>query len=109
MAEESGSRTHQGRLTPLTGFEVQAHHRIRFPSIFQSTLSHPIDLGRRLADIAVIAAPAGKADAVELFRHLDGHVATDAGNVAQRLDGQGAVLLGDGFRHGAQLAERMGQ
>lgn len=24
MAEESGSRTHQARLTPLTGFEVRA-------------------------------------------------------------------------------------
>ena len=27
MAEKSGSRTHQGRLTPLTGFEDRASHR----------------------------------------------------------------------------------
>jgi len=27
MAEERGSRTHQGRGTPLTGFEVWAPHR----------------------------------------------------------------------------------
>ena len=40
MAEESGSRTHQARLTPLTGFEVRAPHRGailfrgHFPSLF---------------------------------------------------------------------------
>ena len=27
MAEKSGDRTHQGRLTPLTGFEDQAPHQ----------------------------------------------------------------------------------
>jgi hypothetical protein len=27
LAEKSGSRTHQGRLTPLTGFEDRAPHR----------------------------------------------------------------------------------
>lgn len=31
-AEVSGSRTHQERLTPLTGFEVRAPHRGRFSS-----------------------------------------------------------------------------
>jgi hypothetical protein len=30
LAEESGSRTHQGRLTPLNGFEVRALHRAAF-------------------------------------------------------------------------------
>jgi hypothetical protein len=30
LAEKSGSRTHQGRLTPLTGFEVRAPHRGAF-------------------------------------------------------------------------------
>lgn len=32
MAEGSGSRTHQERRAPLTGFEVRAPRRGRFPS-----------------------------------------------------------------------------
>src|SRR5665213_1277028 len=31
LAEKSGSRTHQRRLTPLTGFEVRAPHRGAIP------------------------------------------------------------------------------
>lgn len=33
MAEERGSRTHQTRLTRLTGFEIRTRHRIG--SLFQ--------------------------------------------------------------------------
>lgn len=31
LAEGSGSRTHQARLTPLNGFEARAHHRNAIP------------------------------------------------------------------------------
>ena len=36
MAEERGSRTHQTRLTRLTGFEIRARHRIG--TFFQSSI-----------------------------------------------------------------------
>ncbi len=38
MAEASGSRTHQRRLAPLTGFEDQAQHRLKLASVSQYNL-----------------------------------------------------------------------
>ena len=60
LAEESGSRTHQARLTPLTGFEVRAPHRgaILFRVYFQpdgggeQARTRQIDLGACLNEKA---------------------------------------------------------
>jgi hypothetical protein len=50
MAEKSGSRTHQGRLTPLTGFEDRAPHQgaILFHDGFQRIVVDRL-IGRSLS------------------------------------------------------------
>ena len=81
MAERSGSRTHQGRLTPLTGFEVRAHHRVQFPSVvgkfyryvYRSRLNKWIAeyLARRALQQPRVAETPGELDAVEEFQNFD--------------------------------------
>lgn len=41
VAEASGSRTHQRRLAPLTGFEDQAQHRLKLASVVKYNPSSP--------------------------------------------------------------------
>ena len=119
MAEKSGDRTHQGRLTPLTGFEDQAPHQGAILFLSQrATKIKTVALARlyntlrwmfrglfRLCfalDLAHIAAARREAKLVEIFQHFDRHVAPDAGGVAEGADIQGAV----GIRCGGLLGKR---
>ncbi len=85
VAEKSGSRTHQGRLTPLSGFEVRAPHR--GASLFRVSRTHIRVRALTPNDVRVADAPR-QFYAIEVFEHLDGEVAPDAGAVAECGGGQ---------------------
>ena len=93
MAEESESRTHQGRLTPLTGFEVRVHHRVQFPSVVGKFYRHEPrfhlrrrktkDVARYALQQACVADAPSELDAVKELQNFDREIASDAGAVTK--------------------------